>query len=290
MVILAIGTLVFHLVLIQGIYVSCRPEPHTKQKTQEPIPDEKKVAFKISMPEPAPDPKAPEPEAKAPRPEPQPKADRPEPKPSRPPKPSKVKPPPAPQKPKPAEPRPESAEPRKAPIPQASAQDLQTLGGEHMSLVKDGVFPSLTLSYPDPEAYIRQMYQLGARTLIYHEGGGALYEIDLLSGRIFPVAGKDLGGFSVIKRVIHDAHWNPLKDRAASRLKAPPQELSLVLVVPQQVETRWVGHQVSVFQNAGIYLEQVQAVEALFQHGRLKVVALHLKDGSVRKVNDPGCG
>lgn len=290
MVILAVAATVFHLVLIQGIYVACRPDPHAKQKTQEPIPEEKMVAFKISIPEPVPKPKKPEPDATAHRPEPRPKADRPEPKPSHPPKPTKVEHPPAPQKPKEAEPRPEIGEPKKAPIPQASAQDLQTLGGEHMSLVQEGAFPSLTLSYPDPETYIRQMYHLGAKTLIHQEGSGVLYEIHLLNGRILPIARKDLSGFSVIKRVIHDRHWDPLKERASSRLKTRHEEISLVLVVPQEVETRWVGHQVSVFQNMGVSLEQVQGVDALFQNARLKVVALHLKDGSVRKVNDPGCG
>jgi hypothetical protein len=280
-ILLGVVSLFFHFAALQGIYWTCRNDPERAEPTAKAHPpEEKKVAFKISLPEPVPDPPKPAPDTSS---------HRPESTPAKPQKPATAEKPPPPPEGKKTTPQPK-APPPKAKVMKASLRDLQTLGRQHMTLVRQGAFPSLTLSYPDPDAYIQQMYQMGAKTLIYQEGGGALYEIDLLTGRILPVAGKDLSGFSVIKRVIRDERWNPLKDRAASRLKTSPQDLALILVVPQEVETRWVGHQVAVFQHVGIPLDRVQSVDALFTDGRLRVVSLHLLDGSVRAVQDPGCG
>lgn len=280
-VILGVVSLFFHFAVLQGIYWTSRNDPErAKQTAKADPPEEEKVAFKISLEKPVPD-------------LPKPAADKssqwPESTPAKPQKLATAEKPSPPPVGKKTRPDPKTPPP-KVKVMKAPLRDLQTLGQQHMTLVRQGAFPSLTLSYPDPDAYIRQMYQLGARTLIYQEGGGALYEIDLLTGRIVPVAGKDLSGFSVIKRVIRDERWNPLKDRAASRLKTSPQDLALILVVPQEVETRWVGHQVAVFQNVGIPLDRVQSVDALFTGGRLRVVSLHLLDGSVTAVQDPGCG
>ena len=266
------ASLVLHLVLIEGIYMVVHQDnkdtSHVKKKEQQ----ERVKTFAISLPEPLKKERIPKAEATKPA-EPE--------KTSSPPKTPKRHAAINPQK---------QGKPKALEIGKMSASMLETLGKQHMHLVKKGAFPPLTLSYSDPEVYIRQMYRIGGKTLILQETKGLLYEIDLLKGRIMPLSKKDLAGFSAIKRVIRDSRWDALKTRAASRLKARIPELVIILALPQNVETRWVGHQVSVIRQAGIPLEQVQGVEALFKDGRLQVISLHLGDGSERKIRDPGSG
>ena len=169
-----------------------------------------------------------------------------------------------------------------------SLSELEALGNRHMRLVRAGAFPSLTLSYPDPAKYIGQMYKMGAKTLLLLESAGVLYEIDLLRNRTTPFSKEDLQGFSMLKRVIEDDHWNSIKAGLAARLNTPIEKMRLILALPQTLEVRWVGHQVSVFRLAGVSVDRVQSVDAHFEDGCFRVEALHLTDGRVLKTQDAG--
>ena len=145
------------------------------------------------------------------------------------------------------------------------------------------------MSYSDPVGYIKEMYRLGATTLILNESAGLLYDINLLGGEIHPFSKEELKGFSSLKRVIQDEQWKPQKADAASLLRVQVSDLVLILALPLDVEARWIGHQVDLFQRYGVLLERISSVDAFFENGRFKVTSIHLTDGTIKKIRDPGC-
>ena len=167
-----------------------------------------------------------------------------------------------------------------------SSEKLVALGKKHMSKVREGEFPLLTLSYAGPSAYVREMYELGAKTLIYDRTNREFFEINLFSGEILPFSSDSFKAFSLFKRVIKDTEWNSQKVHAASRLKTSPDSLEILLLVPMMVEMRWVGHQADTFNRMGLQISQIQTVEVRFQGGKFKLVRVYLKDGTSRKVDD----
>ncbi|MCK5509139.1 MAG: hypothetical protein KAI50_11560 [Desulfobacterales bacterium] len=84
-----------------------------------------------------------------------------------------------------------------------------------MSKVREGEFPLLTLSYASPSAYVKEMYKLGAKTLIYDRTNREFFEINLFSGEILPFSSDSFKAFSFFKRVIKDSQWNSHKNRVA---------------------------------------------------------------------------
>lgn len=169
-----------------------------------------------------------------------------------------------------------------------SPQKLVALGQKHLGMVQKGEFPPLILSYSNPFPYVREMYGLGCKTVVYEMTSRQYYEIDLFSGDILPFSSNDFEGFSSFKRVIKDSVWTAQKIRAAARLKASPDSLEILLLVPISVEMRWIGHQVHLFRQMNIPIPDVETVEARFQEAKLKLVRVHLKDGSSRIVSDHG--
>lgn len=167
-----------------------------------------------------------------------------------------------------------------------SSEKLVALGKKHMSKVREGKFPLLTLSYASPSAYVKEMYELGAKTLIYDGTNREFFEINLFSGEILPFSSDSFKTFSFFKRVIKDTAWNSQKVHAASRLKTSPDSLEILLLVPMMVEMRWVGHQADTFHRMGLQISQIQTVEVRFQGGKFKLVQVYLKDGTSRKVDD----
>ena len=247
-------SLIFHFALVQGIYSLSRSKDND-QKRQET----RKVAFKITLPEEL-------------------------------------------QKPKQASPPKTAQNARKKVMPAkvvktkrpkvkvASPQQLMSLGESHMAMVREGTFPPLTLSYNNPTTYVSELYRLGAKTVLYEEEDREFYEIDLLGTDILPLSRNDFKGFSFVKRVIKDTEWDQQRIRAASRLKTSSDSLVILLLVPLSVETLWIGHQVSIFKQLSLQISDIETVDAQFKNGRLKLVRLHLKDGSSRMVTDYGCG
>ena len=247
-------SLIFHFALVQGIYFLS----HSKDKVQKRQ-ETKKVTFKITLPE---------------------ELQKPE---------QAVSPKPAQNvrgKGMPAE----VEKTVKPEVKVASPQQLVSLGQSHMAMVREGTFPPLTLSYDNPTTYVSELYRLGAKTVLYEEEGRGFYEIDLLGTDILPLSRNDFKGFSFVKRVIKDPEWDQQRVRAASRLKTSSDSLAILLLVPLSVETRWIGHQVSIFRQLNLQISDIETVDAQFKNGRLKLVRLHLKDGSSRMVTDYGCG
>ena len=158
-----------------------------------------------------------------------------------------------------------------------------------MGMVREGTFPALILSYRSPISYIREMYVLGAKTVVYNTANREYHEINLLDGGILPLSSNDFKGFSLIKRVIKDVQWNPRKVSAASRLKASPESLEILLLLPMTVEASWIGHQVNLLSQMNIKISEVQTVEAQFEDAKFKLICVHLKNGSSKNVKDRGC-
>lgn len=130
------------------------------------------------------------------------------------------------------------------------------------------------------------MYNLGSKTVVYDMSSREYYEIELFNGDILPLNSSDFIGFSFFKRVMDDSQWNKQKIRAAARLNTSPESLEILLMVPMSVETRWTGHQANVFRQMNIKISNIEAVEAQFQESKLKIVRIHLKDGTLKMVND----
>ena len=163
---------------------------------------------------------------------------------------------------------------------------LEAIGRAHMDMVREGKFPPMILSYRDPFSYVRQMYNLGSKTVVYDMSTRSYYETDLLGGTIVPFSNSDFIGFSFFKRVIKDSQWHKQKIRAASRLNTSPESLEILLLVPMPVETRWTGHQVNVFRQMSIPISNVETVEAQFHGSKLSITSIYLNDGTSRIVND----
>jgi len=168
-----------------------------------------------------------------------------------------------------------------------SRAQLVATGKRYIGKVKNGSFPNLHLSYSSPSNYIREMYNLRAKTLIYDAIDGSFYEVSLFSDKIFKKLGpKDFNGYSTFKRVIDDSQWDFRKEKIASQLNARTDDLEILLLVPMSVELRWIGHQVSIFKKMNLKISEIDSVEANFSMSKLKIKHLYLKDGSEKVVND----
>ena len=177
----------------------------------------------------------------------------------------------------------------KSPIRPLAARRLEAIGKAHMEMVKEGLFPPLILSYPDPSAFVQQMYGLGAKTVVYDTFRREYYAMNLFSGKFIPMGSNDFKAYSFIKRVIRDPDFDDQKARAAERLNSPAEALQIVLLLPVSIEQRWIGHQVAAFSQMNLSISDVETVEARFQKGKLKLFRIHLKDGTTKSVDDPGC-
>lgn len=167
-----------------------------------------------------------------------------------------------------------------------SRSELEALGKSFMPAVKKGEFPSLIISYIDPIKYIQDLYALGARTIIYNKNKHAFLGVDLIKNRLFSIDKSDLKEFSLFKRVIKDSKWNRIRKFAATEMNISEATLDIVLLVPMSVEVRWIGHQVNLLRNANIRVSEVESIDAIFQHGKLKVKRVWLQNGEVKKITD----
>lgn len=167
-----------------------------------------------------------------------------------------------------------------------SSDELVALGKKHMSKFQKGEFPPLTFSYDSPSDYVKEMYELGAKTLIYDRTTYEFFEINLFNEEILPFSNNNFKTFSFFKRVIKDTQWNSQKVRAASRLNTSPNSLEILLLIPMTVEMHWIGYQVATFDKMGLQISKIQTVEGRFQGGKFKLVQVYLKDGSSRKIDD----
>jgi hypothetical protein len=166
------------------------------------------------------------------------------------------------------------------------ASELVALGQSRLGDVKAGQFPSLILNYHDPVNYIRQMYNLGAKTII--SINHRYYEINLLGNNEYhrSFSPSDLAGFSHFRRVIDDSVWDTQKIQAASRLGQSSVSCTLLLIVPMNLESKWIGHQTYILQQMGITPNDVQTIEADFRNAKLKLARITLKNGTTKYAPD----
>jgi len=152
--------------------------------------------------------------------------------------------------------------------------------------LKQGKFPALTLSYNNPEIYIKQMYHLGAKTILYNVHDKTYHEINLIHGQISPFKTQNFHFFSSLKRVIDDPEWKEHIFTAKTQLGAPDNEMELLLLVPLNMETRWMTHIINKIGKKNINIKQVITIEGQFENAKLKIVKIHLKNGIAEKIYD----
>jgi len=157
--------------------------------------------------------------------------------------------------------------------------------GSRQSGVKPGSCPSITIEYDDPVSYIRTMYSLGAITLITDASFGSVYRIDLLQESLQTLDKKDIKQFSAFKRVVNDAVWLQQKTRFAARLHAAPEDLEVLLLIPEAVESHWVEHIMAIGRSQDIRGEDIQSVVCRFEDS-LTVRLLVCKNGTTVEVRD----
>lgn len=175
---------------------------------------------------------------------------------------------------------------RKENVKPLSEKALAALGRRYLPMLGKDMFPALSLSYDNPATYIREMYRLGAMTVVLNQETQDCSRINLFSGDISPLTRSDFAGFSDLKRVIKDSIWEKNLQRAAARLGTTRPMLSLLLVVPMSLETQWIGHQVHLLQSMHLDISHVASVDALFRKSKLIIRRVHLADGSARDVID----
>lgn len=173
-------------------------------------------------------------------------------------------------------------------IAKALSPEAKTaLGRETASRIRDGQLPGLVLSYPDPRQFVQAMYARGALTLLYDEHSQSYKQVDLLQGTIGPIPSQEkMQQFSNIKRIVEDPIWREKLARIASRMGKEPSQLKIVLLIPYDIELRWLGHQAHLFEQTDIPLTEVQNVEAVFRQGRLYITKVHLKDAKTLTIQD----
>ncbi|MDO8721458.1 MAG: hypothetical protein Q7J31_04430 [Syntrophales bacterium] len=163
-----------------------------------------------------------------------------------------------------------------------SADELVSIGQANMG---KGSFPALIFAYPDPVAFIRQMYSLGAKTLI--SVNDRFYEINLMdnSGPV-PFTSADFEGFSNFRRVIDDVIWESYKRQSLQQIGLPRSDCALLLLVPMNLELKWRGYQTHILQQLGIAASDVLNIEANFQNSKLKLTRTNLKNGMTQIIHD----
>lgn len=168
-----------------------------------------------------------------------------------------------------------------------SPEAKTALGRQTVSRIRDGQLPGLVLSYPDPRQFVQAMYARGALTLLYDEHNQSYKQVDLFQGTIRPLPSQEkLQQFSNIKRIVEDPIWREKLTRIASRMSKEPSQLKIVLLIPYDIELRWLGHQAHLFEQTDIPLAEVQNVEAVFRQGRLYITKVHLKDAQTLTIQD----
>jgi len=160
---------------------------------------------------------------------------------------------------------------------------LERLGREVRHAAMEGSFPGIEFQYSDPAAFIRQMYSLGCKTLLSTGATGEYFEVDLFSGDLTPLTGRELRGYSQIKRIIEDRRWDPVKARAARRTGGRPDEVELLLCVPISIEARWFGYLASIFRKQNLPSARIAAAEVRVSEAKLYLQRVYLHDGSVRR-------
>jgi len=141
-----------------------------------------------------------------------------------------------------------------------------------------GSFPALSIHYPSPRRYFAQIYSIGAKTLIFDKTLDKLLgEIDVFSSKITPTE-LSFKNLSPVKRVVEDGMVDEVKVKIASQNGALPSDYEIWLLIPRDLEAKWLGYQLEIFKLYDVKSHQVAQVDSYFD-GKLKIRKIRLKSG-----------
>ncbi|ETR73840.1 MAG: hypothetical protein OMM_06697 [Candidatus Magnetoglobus multicellularis str. Araruama] len=138
----------------------------------------------------------------------------------------------------------------------------------------------MTISYANPQKYIKDMYELGAITFLYHKKKQTYYQVDLFKHTLIKKNPAHLQGYSRFIRVITDFCWDIQKQQYASQLHTSYDHLKLYLIIPEKLENLWLGHQLKLFQKYGIEQKDIINVTARFANKKLKLTSVNMAAGT----------
>jgi len=166
------------------------------------------------------------------------------------------------------------------------------LSNHHLKLIgkqnfkKNGHFPALIISYKDPERYIKDLYSLGAITVLLNRRNNEIKRVDLLKKKLLKMNPKTLNHYSSLKRVIRDNCWNMDKKQYARQLSVSSNEIEFIVLLPDQIEYLWMGHQIYLFKKHGLKVSDIVSVEGKFCNKKLKIRRVILFSGKQRSIVD----
>lgn len=173
---------------------------------------------------------------------------------------------------------------KKVSIP--SQKKMEEMGRAMIEKAKKGEFPPLTIQYRNPERYLIEMTDLGARLAVFDEDNQRLWEVALPGWITRDFQLKDLCDFGPFKRVIKDDVFLHHHISLAKKLGLNYDNTQLVLLVPLKTEAQWMGRQLFIFRKMGVSPSQVALVKAVFSDGRLKIKSLTLTDGDIKTIEE----
>jgi hypothetical protein len=168
-----------------------------------------------------------------------------------------------------------------------SNSELEKIGWSQLKKLKQGKFPSLIISYKNPQIYIKEMYSLGAKTIFYNSANNEYYEIDVLRQEATPFTIDQFHFFSSLKRVVNDPIWySRLKNLMYMINGNKKSSMEILLLIPARLEARWIGHMLNKFNEIQFSVAQIQTVEALYNDGKLYLREIYLKNGEKKQIFD----
>lgn len=166
----------------------------------------------------------------------------------------------------------------------AKQKEAEKMGFAAMERAMKGEFPPLTIRYSDPERYVAEMIGLGACLALLVDKRD-IWRIEVPAWKAGErVSAQMLENFSPFKRVVMDSVFEPRRVYLSNQVGSLSGDTEIVLLIPLKIEARWMGHQMLIFKNHGVSLDNVAWVEGTFSKGDLIIEKFMLSDGTVRRV------
>ena len=171
---------------------------------------------------------------------------------------------------------------------QVEESELIILGQNVLNSSSKGSFPPLSLDYDNPRTFLKGIYEMGGKTYLYDNLIKKLVgEVDLLNSSI--KNRKDLPRhFSPFKRVIEDDWIDKYKEKVVNLYGGLKNDYQILLLIPEDLEAKWIGHQINLFRNYNLMTKEVAKVIANFGNKKMIVKQVILKNGEEIEVSDIG--
>lgn len=189
------------------------------------------------------------------------------------------------------EPRPNLASKAQNREKRSKETELVSLGRKILNGSARGSFPPLSLDYKDPKEFLKEIYELGGKTYLYDRLMKSLVgEVNLLNWNSFIKERKDFPPhFSPFRRVIEDDWVKRFKEKMVVSLYGGwESDYEVLLLIPEELEAKWIGHQLKLFENCCLNTEDVAKVLANFGNRKMAVRQIVLKNGKQVDVEDKG--